>query len=289
MKKDEISTVVKNSFKKINRLFHKIVIDFETGDIQEFRVEIKKLRAFFHLLDVEGTIQFKITGKMKTFYGYIGIIRNIQLHMEKIKGYCENSTDNVPASYMTKLEKELEYWKKSTKEFMDFHNNFYNDEDKILAGLPHKLRKTSVKKFVHYIAYELRKSLQHSDDETLHSIRKLLEDLVFNWASVQPYFVPLSAGLSRKDQIESLIEMIGIFRDKCIEVTLLQTYYEDLPEHDKIVLQNIIHGWNIQKQELGQIIFDWLDLIELRPRKVKELSFTGTDHDRFKKRKRIPI
>ena len=28
---------------------------------------------------------------------------------------------------------------------MDFHNNFYNDEDKIIRGLPDKLRKTSIK------------------------------------------------------------------------------------------------------------------------------------------------
>ena len=281
MKKDEISTVVKNSFKKIDKLFHKIIIDFEAEDIQEFRVEIKKLRAFFRLLDMEanGTIQFKITRKMKTFYGYIGIIRNIQLHVEKINGYCENSADNLPVSYITKLEKELEYWKKNTTEFMDFHNNFYNDEDKIIKGLPDKLRKTSVKKFVHYIAYELQKLLVHSDDETLHSIRKLLEDIVYNWASVQPYFVPLSAGLCREEEIGSLIEMLGFFRDKCIDVTLLQTYYEDSPEHDEIVLQNIIHAWNTQKQELRQIIFDWLDLIQLRPRKVKKLSFIGTDHD----------
>ena len=117
----------------------------------------------------------------------------------------------------------------------------------------------------------MQKLLLHSDDETLHSIRKLLEDIVYNWASVQPYFVPLSAGLSRGEEIESFIEMLGTFRDKCIDVTLLQTYYEDSTEHDAIVLQNIIHAWNTQKQELRQIIFDLLDLIQLRPQKVKSL------------------
>ena len=57
-------------------------------------MEIKKLRAFFHLLDMEkgGAGYIKITRKMKTFYGYIGIIRNIQLHLVKINDYCENVT-----------------------------------------------------------------------------------------------------------------------------------------------------------------------------------------------------
>jgi hypothetical protein len=281
MKKDEINTVIKNSFKKIDKLFHKVIFDFETENIQQFRMEIKKLRAFFHLLDMEarGAIPFKITRKMKTFYGYIGIIRNIQLHLKKITSYCEYSTENVPVSYATTLEKELEYWKKNTREFMDFHNNFYNDEDKIIEGLPDKLRKSSIKKFVHHIADELQKLLVHSADETLHSIRKLLEDIVYNWASVQPYFIPLSAGLSREEEIESLIEMLGTFRDKCIDVTLLQTYYEDSPEHGEIVLQNIIHTWKVQKQELRQIIFDWLDLIQLRPGNIQGVTLLATGHD----------
>ena len=122
MKKDEINTVVKNSFKKIDKLFHKIIIDFETEDIQGFRVEIKKLRAFFHLLDMEGngTVQFKITRKMKTFYGYIGIIRNVQLHLEKIKSYCENSTENLPVSYVAKLEKRTGILEKNTKNLWIF-------------------------------------------------------------------------------------------------------------------------------------------------------------------------
>jgi len=281
MKKDEISIIVKNSFKRIDKLFHKIIIDFETEDIQEFRMEIKKLKSFFHLLDMEGNgdLHFKLTRKMKTFYGYIGIIRNTQLHLKKINSYCEDSMESVPISYTAKLEKELEYWKKHAKEFMDFHNNFHNDEDHIISALPDKLRKGSIKKFVEYIVYELRKLLIHSDDETLHGTRKLLEDIVYNWAVVQPYFVSRSACLSSEEGIESLIEMLAAFRDKCIDVILLQTYYDDLTDHDKIILQKIIYIWNLQKQELREIIYEWLDLIQLRPRKEKRLTsiYTGND------------
>jgi CHAD domain-containing protein len=117
MKKDEIYSVVENTFKKIDKLFRKIIIDFSTEDIQEFRLEIKKLRAFFNLLDMDGNgdIQYKATREMKTFYGYIGIIRNLQLQLEKVNNYFENSTENIPTTYIVKLEKELEYWKKNTK------------------------------------------------------------------------------------------------------------------------------------------------------------------------------
>lgn len=281
MKKDEIRVIVKNGFKKIDKLFHKIIIDFDTEDIQEFRMEIKKLKSFFHLLDMEGNgnIQFKIRRKMKTFYGYIGIIRNTQVHLKKVNNYCEDSTESAPISYIAKLEKEVEYWKKNAKEFMNYHNNFQNDEDQIMSVLPDKLRKGSIKKFVDYILYELQKLLIHSDDETLHSTRKLLEDIFYNWATVQPYFVSRSACLSREERIESLIEMLAAFRDKCIDVILLQTYYDDSAGYDKPILQKIIHVWNIQKQELREIIYEWLDLIKLRPRKEKRLTSIDTRND----------
>ena len=281
MKKDEIRTVVKNAFKKINKLFPKVILDFDTEDIQQFRMEIRKLGAFFHLLDMEGngTIHLRITRKMKTFYGYIGIIRNIQLHLKKVNSYCQDSMESVPVSYTTKLEKDLEYWKKQSKEFMDFHNNFYNDEDHIISVLPDKLRKGSIEKFARDIIYKLQKLLIHSDDETLDSTRKLLEDTAYNWASVQAHFVSRSACLSSEEGIESLIEMLAAFRDKCIDVILLQTYYDDSADNDKMILQKIIHTWKIQKQELRQIIYEWLDLIQLRLRKEKRLTSIDTGND----------
>src|SRR5450432_3386072 len=126
MRKDEINTVVKNIFKRIDKLFHKIIIDFTTEDIQKFRIEIKKLRAFFHLLDMEinKVVQFRITGKIKTFYEYTGIIRKLQLHLEKVNNYFEYSNENIPLCYIAIVRKDLEYWKKNAKEFMDLHNNF---------------------------------------------------------------------------------------------------------------------------------------------------------------------
>lgn len=277
MKKNEIEEIINSHFKRIDKLFHKIIIDFETEDIQQFRTEIKKLRAFFHLLDMEVDegIQFKITGKMKTFYGYTGIIRNLQLHLKNINSYFENSTDGIPASYIAKLKKEIEYWKKNTKEFMDLHNNFYNDEEKITEELPDKLRKASIKKFMQYIIYELQKKLSRlDDDETLHSIRKFLEDIFYNWTYVQHYTASIPPGLSQEAEIKTFIEILSVFRDECIAVTLLQTYYNDsAKDEEKIVLEKIIHTWKIQKQDLKKIICSKLELIPIKPIVAGAFSF----------------
>ena len=92
MKKDELVKTVKQNFKISAKLFRKVITDFDVADINEFRTGIKKLRSFFHLVDMEFSsgFQIKMSKKMKTFYGYAGIIRNLKLHLKNINDYCQN-------------------------------------------------------------------------------------------------------------------------------------------------------------------------------------------------------
>lgn len=277
MKKNEIEEVVAGHFKKLDKLFPKIIAGFELGDIHNFRIEIKKLRSFLHLLDMEvdGEPPGKITKKMKTFYGYMGVIRNLQLHIQNINNYFQNSIDVTPELYNTKLRGEIEYWENTTKEFISSHNNFLNDGDKIISELPAKLKKSSIKKFIKYIIYEVQVLLiRLDDDETIHSIRKFLKDLLYNWPYVKYYMVDLSPGLHREEDIREFIEMLGGFRDKCIDLTFLQTYYADsCPEKDKPVLKKVIYEWNIEKENIKKTIRVKLELIPVMPIVSAAFSF----------------
>lgn len=49
MKEKEIAEVVEGRFKTIKKLSHKIIKEFNADDIHDFRVEVKKLRAFLQL------------------------------------------------------------------------------------------------------------------------------------------------------------------------------------------------------------------------------------------------
>lgn len=283
MKKNEIEEVIISHFKRIDKLFHKIIVDFQTEDIQQFRVEIKKLRSFLHLLDMESNegIPLRMTKKMKTFYGYAGIIHNLQLQLKRVTIYLENSTNNIHVSYLETLQNGIEDWEKNAKYFMDQENNFYNDEKEILSGLPYKLSKKSIKKFLQFILYELQNLLTRlDDDEALHSIRKFLKDVLYNWTFIQQYITYLPAGLSNEEEARSFIEILGHFRDKCITLVLLQTYYNDsLENEEKKILQQIEHEWKREKQELRQIIFTKIDLIHLVANKVKVVTLIDSGYD----------
>lgn len=275
MIKNEIIEIVDKHFKNIEKSFNKVVTHFNADDIQQFRIELKKLRAFLHLLDMEAGegIQLKMTPNMKTFYGYTGIILNLDLSIQTINKHFELSTDKGLRSYINKLEKEIKYWEKNTNAHVDMHRNFRMDEEKILANLPAKLKRRSVKKFVEYINYELQVLLMRFDDEKLHSIRKLLEDILYNWKYLQPYAGILPVGLSHKEEIRSMLDALLNFKGKCVTNTLLDTYYNDSKsDEEKITLTNIMQFCKSQKDDLKKVICSKLDFIPVQPIIKRALS-----------------
>ena len=279
MKKAELVKTVKQNFKISAKLFRKVITDFDVADINEFRTGIKKLRSFFHLVDMEFSsgFQIKMSKKMKTFYGYAGIIRNLKLHLKNINDYCQNSGSNPPKLYLVKLNEEIKNWEKNTTDFMDIDNNFLNDEERILNELPEKLTKESIKKFLDYIFYEITPLLTRSDeDEVLLSIRKFLQDIFYNWPYIKRYISVYPSSLWLDEKRNECLTLLGAFRDKCIDVTLLQTYSYDLGESEENKqLDEIEKIWKNEKQELRKINFDELALIKFSIRKVKMSSFTG--------------
>ena len=75
--------------------------------IHEFRTEIKKLRAFLRLLNVEAgdDSRLKISKEMKTFYGYAGTIRNLQLQLKNMYAFAGDPQYTVTGTYIVYLKK----------------------------------------------------------------------------------------------------------------------------------------------------------------------------------------
>ena len=144
MKKDEIQKVLSEHFKKIDKYFHKIMKDFEEEDIHKFRVEIKKLRSFLHVLEMEKEegIHFNTAKKLKIVYGYVGITRNLQLQIKLIRESVK-AVDTLPSEYLNKLKKELGEWQNKIRDYMGEENNFYDEEELLKARMPDKLKNQS--------------------------------------------------------------------------------------------------------------------------------------------------
>lgn len=118
-------------------------------------------------MESEDGFSYRITKRMKTIYGYLGIIQNFQLQLKATNEYVKNSLNSVPLMYLNNIEKELEYWKKRSQDFIDKASDFFNDEKEIIATLPDKLSKESIRKFIDYTIYELQMISGRSDDAAL--------------------------------------------------------------------------------------------------------------------------
>jgi CHAD domain-containing protein len=254
MKEKEIKEIVEERFKTIKKLSHKILKEFNADDIHDFRVEIKKLRAFLRLLDTEKEIDGPlIPTLLKTFYGYVGIIRNIQLYRHNLYKYITDYKIEKPEEYFKILDAEQSYWRKNAEALMA-DNNFDGAEKKLIKELPAKLEKSAVKKFAKNKLYELKLQLNNlSGDAAIHNIRKILKDILYVYDYIKDH-TELPAAISKEEDLKLFTQQLGNFRDKCIQLEFLTPEYLDKikNEDEKNILVKIKDQYLREKQIMMQ-------------------------------------
>ena len=127
---------------KLSNLFARIIINFEMESIHEFRTEIKKLRAFLRLLNMQSDRQLKISKEIKKFYGCIGMICNLQLQIKNVNDYLGNSgaIKFLQPILREKLNAEVEAPKQIQQKFISAEN-FSDNVEKIINRLPINFKK----------------------------------------------------------------------------------------------------------------------------------------------------
>ena len=266
MKEDKIQETVKESFKIINKSSAKIVEDFNSDSIHDFRVEFKTLRAFLRLLSVENNDKSAMhTKKMKTFYGYAGIIRSLQLQQQMVENHCREKQLSLPLSYFSLLQMEAQNWKKELIDLME-GNNFHDDENSIAKNLPNKLTKTSIKQFVVDKVTDIKLQMTHlHNEESLHNIRKLLKDLMYAWPYINA-LVLLPEFINNKQSLKTLTTIIGDFNDIRMQLIFLGSAYLDKikDKKEKNLLNTQIKDSLHNKSKIKNEIMAKLKLIDFK-------------------------
>ena len=211
--------------KTIHKLIQKIIKEFDADAIHHLRVEVKKLRAFLRLTEVEGKINRPLISKLlKKIYRHVGIIRNIKLQRHTVLKYMRDNNIPEPVAYIKILDKKKHRWQKKTGELIE-ENDFKDDDKKITRHLNGKLKKTSGKIFLENKLNELKDQLKDMDDNnTLHRIRKILKDVQYNYDFIKDYTL-LPNCISKKKDLKTITETLGNFMDKCMEIEFLQPEY----------------------------------------------------------------
>lgn len=244
--------IIEEVFKNIDKLCDKILKNFNADDIHDFRVEVKKLRAFLRLLDIKRDRAI-IPKQLKTFYRYAGNVRNIQLYEQTLFEYIKAHDVKKPDEYIKLLNNEKKYWKKEACNLVK-DNDFSKTKKKILKRLPAKLEKSGIKKFVQNNLDNLKLQLDYlNDNNTLHSVRKILKDIFYNWDYIK-YYAVLPAAISNREALKLLTATLGEFIDKFMQLEFLKPVYLDKinNENEKILLKKIRTSWLRKKRAIKE-------------------------------------
>ena len=226
MKAEDIVEVYKQRFRKIKRHYDGLLKDFKAGEIHHFRVEVKKLRAFMRLLSAGYTTQ-KITlpQEIKSFYRMAGLLRNLQLYSVRISALCEELSIPKPLLYLKSLHEEENTMCLAMSQvaenlpWKEFHHELTNNAPSQLTG-------KAIKAFVRQSKSKLEDlfSLQNYNEDLLHSIRKLLKDLMYNSKYIASALaVSLPPELRSLKTIEPLTVALGDLFDVCGLLNLLSS------------------------------------------------------------------
>src|SRR5712671_976701 len=87
MEKKDPTHIIHDYFKQLNRHAGKVKKDFTEKAIHDFRIDVKKLRAFLRMLRLRAKKpeQLKYSHPFKKMYSLTGKIRDRQLCLDRIK------------------------------------------------------------------------------------------------------------------------------------------------------------------------------------------------------------
>lgn len=267
IKQSEIKRVVESRFEKINESLDKIIKHFSIEEIHDFRVQLKKVRAFIRLASTRPSdpAELKIPCHLKSMYRYAGSLRNLQLQQQRILDFIEGKEINQPDQYLKILLNQEEEWKQKINESFN-QNVLESEEEMIIKTLSVKLGKTALKLYTQKKADELKNLLaspEHTDEE-LHQIRKILKDILYTLSYTGDYFFSFFRDrLQTREEIESLTDLLGEFQDACTSLMLLlPDYIKELNDREEIRLLQIIgEQWTLKKASVKAASCEKIDQV----------------------------
>lgn len=225
MKRAELNRIAEEYFINISRYLDDSFTHFDIQNIANFRREVKKLKVFLHLTGMESEEETSagITKKMRKIYGYMEVVLNVQQQLERVRQFVMNHSVNVPDNYQKILENEMNNWKLTGKK-ITANYSFLVDKNMILSFLPDELTPKSILRFVHYILFEIQMLSQSSSDNSLNIIRKLMENIHYNYFLIQPILNGRLLNLLNEDNTGEFLRFSDVYQERRKTLQYLQSY-----------------------------------------------------------------
>lgn len=269
MSQHETIQVLKSRFEMIHASFDSAIGYLDAEDIHAFRVDIKKLQAFLHL--APNGAKVKLPTRLRQFYRMVGLIRNLQLQQQRIRDTLLHESA-LPQSYLTLLAIETAAAIRRARKFAVTKLSMPAVERELLCTFPDDLTNDALRGFTRHTANRLKKlgnNRRPINDETLHSLRKCLKDLLYDHSYIEKEitrFFP-SVDSAGKDTIAALIDLLGRFQDLRSGLFFLRPLYIDqVPATgERKILEGIRSKWEKDKAIIKAQVLSLLPAVQLSP------------------------
>ncbi len=256
-------------FRKLKRLIHDMIPGFETETIHQFRVNYKKLRAYLRMLASKhpGGNKIPISKNIKNCYRICGKFRDLQLQQLRI-----NQVESIETTpYCALLNHESERLKPLLEECIS-EMNTRTCKKKMADDLPESFTAEDFTKYADKLIVEINTWAlsDHFTDDEIHSLRKLLKDLMYNislykGAEQKILSTQIFKEINEKE-IEILLNELGEFQDKCRSIDLISLYWlNQLNSKSQQELSGIRKKWIKEKSAMRKKLEQRIKNIHLSP------------------------
>lgn len=242
-------------YTRLNKQGQLLLQQFDAEAVHHFRVDYKKLRAFLRMMAFAPGAggEIKLSKQLKNIYRKAGELRELQLQLQRTSSTTGENKQSSPR-YTRLLKAEIEKLKPALHEMFDAApvKACKRETDPLLPAsfLPVHFKKYAQRQWL-LTANNIR--APRYNDDTLHSIRKLLKDLFYNLENYKGLArQQLSVSVCReKDEayFGELLTALGSFQDLCNAIALLRAYWLlQLPAAERQRLENLKLQWISEKK-----------------------------------------
>ncbi|MBN8852051.1 MAG: hypothetical protein BGO55_26465 [Sphingobacteriales bacterium 50-39] len=258
MASQKIHLAVLRHYRRVKTLGKAVVGTWGEEDIHQFRVEVKKLRAYLRLAGATHTgIKARLPGRLHVFYSMTGVIRCLQLQRKGLEDAAARLKKELPDTCSAFLEGRIETAIAVIREYLQQNSPLGKTRAEWHVSVHGRAAARGVETFIRKRRDIIVPGEALPDEEGLHAMRKAMKDILYVW----PFFsgddiLLLPEKWHSKSNLHSCTEVLGEFHDICIQLQLLQDNHFLLSADGRAgaLLEKVRQLWLKDKEEkLGQL------------------------------------
>lgn len=224
MRKEEVIAVLEHRLEKAGRYYHALPGGDDGEVLHDYRVEMKKLRAFLHLLYTGRRHGKEVwTKEIRDIYHLSGEVRNLQLFVQWLEEKAVNSPLARPQSWLHVLGQRREEGIKRLRAMVQ-DLSFQTFAATILERAPVHLAGNTCSDYLFGMRHDFEDIVLqpfHSD-ESLHEARKIVKELGYNRGYLLLLLPSVLPQFSDRQGTEHFAGRLGAYQDLCVALGFLE-------------------------------------------------------------------